>query len=373
MNGLYFDGATSKAIPIVLDYGPGYLHIRYTDSLGNAISRQIPAKNIHNWIIAGSNTIIKIGSFPHQSIQINGILVKEAVDVIPSESPEPVYKETFNYSSNKAYSLLLTLFLGMAAFVVALYVWVIPWVAVQIALSSPPSVDKSIGAAGMEQYAQFLPENKKASELAQEFMNTMKLDTSNFQPKVRVVDENIVNAFAMPGGNMVFYTGLINKMESPEELAGVMGHEWGHVTKRHTLQQLVASTSAYLVVSTLVGDVGGLTAILVQNADKITRLSYSRNMESESDEYALDVLIKSNLNPAGVSNAFIRLKESHAKDTTAADSTDEFEIPEFLTTHPDIDKRIDKANKLIKEKKFIVKENLALKEIFEELKALSAE
>jgi predicted Zn-dependent protease len=364
MKGIYYDGATSKPFNIELEYGPGYIQFYYTDSLGNQVNRNIPAKNIQNWLIAGSNTVIKIGDFPYQTIQIEGILEKAAIeDADPNRAP--VYRQSFNYSSSRSLSYMFGLFIAMGVFLVSLYLWVVPWVAVQIAMSSPPSFDKSLGDPAAVEIKKDLKQNKKASELLNEFARELKLDTSKFSPRLTVIEEETVNAFALPGGNMMFYSGLIDKMESAEELAGVLGHEWGHVVNRHSVRQLVSNLSAFVIVSAVLGDAGGITAVLVENADAITRLSYSRNMESESDDYAIEVLHQNNLDPMGVSKSFTRLKES--SKPIMIDST-EVSIPEFLTTHPDIESRISTTKEAAKKKKTKVSVSPALQEIFDELK-----
>lgn len=364
MKGIYYDGATSKPYTIELEYGPGYLQFYYTDSLGNQIKRNVPAKNIQNWLIAGSNTVIKIGDFPYQTIQIEGILDQAAIaDHDPQRAP--VYRQSFDYSSGKSLSLMFGLFIAMAVFLVSLYIWVVPWVAVQIAVSSPPSFDKTLGDPTAAEIKKNITDNKKATELLNEFAQELKLDTSKFHPKLTVITDETVNAFALPGGNMFFYSGLIQKMESPEELAGVLGHEWGHVVNRHSVRQLVSNLSAFVIVSAVLGDAGGITAVIIENADAITRLSYSRNMESESDDYAIEVLHKNNLDPMGVSKSFTRLKES--SKPILIDST-EVNIPEFLTTHPDIESRISTTKEAAQKKKTKVAVSPALQEIFDELK-----
>ena len=370
MKGIYYDGATSKPYSIELDYGPGYLQFYYTDSLGNQVNRNVPAKNIKNWLIAGSNTTIKIGDFPYQTIQIEGVLEEEAIAVAGNRSRTTVFKESYNYGSGSSLSYMFGLFIAMAGFLVSLYLWVIPWVAVQIAMSSPTSFDSSIGDPAADEIKASSAVNKKASALLNEFVQNLKLDTSNFTPKLTVLDDGTVNAFALPGGNMMFYSGLIDKMESPEELAGVLGHEWGHVIKRHSVRQLVSNLSAFVIVSAVLGDAGGITAVLVENADAITRLSYSRNMESESDEYAIGVLHRNKLDPMGVSKSFTRLKES--SNPIMMDST-EITIPEFLTTHPDLDGRIADTKSAALKKKTKVEANPTLQEIFDELKELVKE
>jgi len=369
MKGIYYDGATSKPYSIELDYGPGYLQFYYTDSLGNQVNRNVPAKNIKNWLIAGSNTTIKIGDFPYQTIQIEGILEETAI-ASANNGNANVYRESFNYGSSRSFSYMFGLFLAMAGFLVSLYLWVIPWVAVQIAMSSPTSFDSSIGDPAADEIKASSAVNKKASALLNEFVQNLKLDTSNFTPKLTVLDDGTVNAFALPGGNMMFYSGLINKMESPEELAGVLGHEWGHVIKRHSVRQLVSNLSAFVIVSAVLGDAGGVTAVLVENADAITRLSYNRGMETESDEYAISVLHRNKLDPMGVSKSFTRLKES--SNPIMLDST-EITIPEFLTTHPDLDKRILTSKEAALKMKTKVAANPVLQEIFDELKELVKE
>ncbi len=79
--------------------------------------------------------------------------------------------------------------------------------------------------------------------------------------EVRVMDSHQVNAFCLPGGKMVIYTGLLRKAKTAEQVAGVLSHEMSHAIKRHGLQRVTQSLGIVVAFEVLIGDVGGLVAL----------------------------------------------------------------------------------------------------------------
>ena len=159
-----------------------------------------------------------------------------------------------------------------------------------------------------------------------------------------VVRNRQVNAFAMPGGLLAFYTGLITKARNESELAGVIAHEMAHVTQRHLarMQDYMANSNFSLL--TMAGVIlAGVTktsallpaTMLSQAAEQQRFLNYSRANEQEADRFASQFLAKSGIDPNGVANFFeVLLKHSdhrYGKDF------------EYLSTHPATLSRIVEA------------------------------
>lgn len=121
-----------------------------------------------------------------------------------------------------------------------------------------------------------------------------------------VIDSKQVNAFALPGGPTFIYTGLLDKIETEDQLAGVMGHELTHVTKEHWAKQYAENQKRQLGLAVLLGlahanstwqNVGGLVNVL-----KATE--YSRKDESAADDGGFDMLVRAGYNPGGLSDVF---------------------------------------------------------------------
>ncbi|WP_446914219.1 M48 family metalloprotease, partial [Klebsiella pneumoniae] len=83
-----------------------------------------------------------------------------------------------------------------------------------------------------------------------------------------------VNAFAVPGGFIVVHDAILDEMEHHEELAGLLGHEIGHVQLRHSTKAIARSLSYYMLLSLLFGDVSGIAAVIVDNASTLNNLEY---------------------------------------------------------------------------------------------------
>ncbi len=114
--------------------------------------------------------------------------------------------------------------------------------------------------------------------------------SSPYPIKVTVVDFDQTNAFAVPGGHIVVYSGLLKRMKQPEELAALLAHESSHVNLRHTTRSLMQSLGTFTAVSLIFGDVTGIGAVLVENASQLKSLEYSRSLEKEADLNGLSML-----------------------------------------------------------------------------------
>jgi predicted Zn-dependent protease len=148
--------------------------------------------------------------------------------------------------------------------------------------------------------------------------------------RVTVVRRPEVNALAAPGGELVFFTGLIEKTESPEELAGVVAHEMQHVLLRHSTRGILRRASVGLILGFFIGDAGALTG-LVQTAEEIGGLAYGRADELEADRAGAALLVAAGIDPSRMVRMFETLAESEA-DVPAALS--------YLSTHPATEDRI---------------------------------
>lgn len=147
-----------------------------------------------------------------------------------------------------------------------------------------------------------------------------------------VADSPDVNAFALPGGYIFVNRGLIEKAESPEEVAGVLAHEMSHVLERHGLRNVVARAGMWLVVGLLFGDASGAGGLIAGGASELLNLSFSRTQEEAADQGGLALLVAAKIDPKGLPDFFEKLLEEEGSLGAA--------IPSFMSSHPETRERI---------------------------------
>lgn len=127
--------------------------------------------------------------------------------------------------------------------------------------------------------------------------------------ELTVVKSDVVNAFALPGGYIVVFTGLMKKAEKADEVAGVLAHELNHVMQRHGLERIVKQLGFVAVVSILLGDQQGLGGVMKQLGTELMTLKFGRAQETEADLTGLQLLHRAKINPNGMITFFQRLAE----------------------------------------------------------------
>ena len=119
-----------------------------------------------------------------------------------------------------------------------------------------------------------------------------------------------VNAFALPGGHIVVNSGLILEARSADELAGVLGHEMGHVTHRHAMRHLVEAAGVWALIRGMAGDTRGWEGAAAGMGLVLTRLSFSRDDEREADRAGWQYLRQAHLRSSSLQDFFMHLSKS---------------------------------------------------------------
>jgi Zn-dependent protease with chaperone function len=143
---------------------------------------------------------------------------------------------------------------------------------------------------------------------------------SRYPYEFHVANDPSINAFAMPGGFIVFHTGLLEEAGSAEEVAGVLAHEIQHVERRHGLRGLVHGAGWRVALSLVLGDTGG--SLAASWAEGLGRLNFSRTQESEADALGVRRLIDHDIDPRGMAAFFRKLMAEGSG------------LPVFLSSHP---------------------------------------
>ncbi|HEX2568572.1 MAG TPA: M48 family metallopeptidase [Polyangia bacterium] len=180
-------------------------------------------------------------------------------------------------------------------------------------------------------------------EVAGRVLDFAKKDRPDVKWEVNVIDDpKTVNAFATPGGYLYVYTGLLQLADNEAELAGVMGHEAGHVVARHTARQMVNAYGLEAVTSMALGkNPNLLTQLGATVAAKGALLAHSRSDEDEADEYGARYSSQAGYDPHGITAFFEKLK---AKEGNTS------KILVWLSDHPATAERISRINRYISEK-----------------------
>ena len=180
-------------------------------------------------------------------------------------------------------------------------------------------------------------------EVAGRILEHAKKDRADVKWEVNVIDDlKTVNAFATPGGYLYVYTGLLQLADNEAELAGVMGHEAGHVVARHSARQMVSAYGLEAVTSMALGkNPNLLTKVGATLAAKGTLLAHSRSDEDEADEYGARYSSQAGYDPHGIITFFEKLK---AKEGNTP------KIMVWLSDHPATADRITRINQHIDEK-----------------------
>lgn len=176
-------------------------------------------------------------------------------------------------------------------------------------------------------------------------------DKKPFEYTFDIVESNEINAFALPGGPIFFYSGLLANLETEDQVMGVLAHELIHVRKEHWASAYEANQKRQLGLTLAlillkanrtVFDIAGVSDAL------LFTLPYSRKHETESDTLGFGIMVQAGFNPQGMVEVFKVLQEKGGSQRTA----------EWLSSHPDsstriknIEKRIATENKTYPEQK----------------------
>jgi predicted Zn-dependent protease len=157
--------------------------------------------------------------------------------------------------------------------------------------------------------------------------------------RVTVINVNMVNAFALPGGKIVVMAKLLDLMETPDELAAVLAHEIGHVAERHPTEAALRATGFSMFLTMLVGDSSWIAEFLAALGVQAVQSSYSREDERTADRIAAALMKAAGADQSALGTVFERLK----KVQEGKGVVDLGRLSALLSTHPSYDDRIANA------------------------------
>jgi len=215
---------------------------------------------------------------------------------------------------------ILTLATVALASVIVAYLYGIPLLADRLVAYVPPSWEIKIGDTAATQIEASMTKGKgyvlcdadpnSVANLAIARFVTNVFDGlgSPFTPRVTVVRSNIPNAFALPGGRAYYLSTLIQAARTPEEFAGVLAHELGHVYYRHGMETLISTSATGLLVGFVLGDMTGLSVAGAVGSHLIDN-RFSRQDEALADRFAAETARRLGFSPKGLGDLLERVAE----------------------------------------------------------------
>jgi len=158
--------------------------------------------------------------------------------------------------------------------------------------------------------------------------------------KVHILDKEDINAFALPNGHLIVYSGLIINSDNQEELSGVISHEIAHIQLNHVMKKLVKEIGLSVLISMTTGKGG--SEIIKETAKMLSSSAFDRGLEKEADIKAVDYLINARVNPEPFANFLYKLSDMENETT---------KYLTWISTHPDSKERAKNIIEYSRDKK----------------------
>lgn len=301
------------------------------------------------------NVVVNFGAYPYQSFTCRD---EAFLDFLKAHyKKEPLVAALFKNGKSTFVKYILILTSLIIGLIVLAYFFLLPFLVNKAVEHFPQEYEYKFGKAMFNQVQQSEKIDAYKTTLLNQLFDSLHFAGTN-KVELLCVKKKEVNAYALPGGFIVVYDEIINKMQTSHELAGLLAHEYAHIKLKHTLKNAFNTVGFSLLVQIIFGgfDDSLLTMIGTQT-EQLRELQYSRSLEKDADENGFTLMQKKQLDPNGMINLFERLNaESNVK------------IPSILSTHPLPEERINFIQKLIQENKYQVKNNNGLEVIFVQMK-----
>jgi Zn-dependent protease with chaperone function len=218
--------------------------------------------------------------------------------------------------------------IGVIGIAIVSWLFLLPVLAGLFAEAFPKDMEISLGQKLYESALQGESVDAERTRQINLFFRQLKVN-GDYPVQITVVNQDIANAYALPGGGIVVYDKILKNMRRYDELAALLAHEYSHIQLKHATRNIFRSLSGYLLISVVLGDAGGISAAILQHAEQLRTLQYSRELEHEADANGLAILKTNRVDAAGMERLFRELQREGASEPA-----------ELLNSHPDLDSRI---------------------------------
>jgi len=202
--------------------------------------------------------------------------------------------------------------------VLAFIVWIVSGLFVRVAVAQiPPSIEEQFGEKVMKEVHKqmhlFKHAQLEAKLHAAADPLVAALPPTPLGYKFYLVDEDLPNAFALPGGNVLVTRGILDLCNRPEELAGVIAHEVAHVNQKHIFRKIASQVGPYVIFQILCHDDNTMMGTFGKGSEFLIDQSFSQEIELEADAVGWDYMVKARIDPRGMTDLFIKLKEEQER------------------------------------------------------------
>lgn len=330
MIGEYFEENSSEGIPVSLEFASGFLSI-HSKANAKYIRKQWELNKIYDHSLLDEKLIVRYGEkFPFEVLILTEL---ESINVLRGKLPEPKKDNIKDHFKKGGFQGLIYSGLILLILICLSYFFFIPWAKQKVLKEIPMETEVRIGNQIFNGMSSDLKIDTTKSILLNKFYKKLNFP-SDYPVKLYVVEEEVINAFALPGGNIVIYAGLLNKLNAYEQLAALIGHELTHVNNRHSLKTITDQISTSISLSMIFGDLSGLEGFVLDQVQSLNQLSYSRSLEEESDLTALKLMYQNGINQDGMLGLLEILKENEGSEIALG----------FLNSHPLTEERVQYVN-----------------------------
>ncbi|MBC7698489.1 MAG: M48 family metallopeptidase [Bacteroidia bacterium] len=301
--------------------------------------------------VAFSNIKATVGGFDHNQLQLHWQVGTQTYMLMPANAAaEKALHATLPVSSiiglkswktnTKAQSMVWNTIVygaGLIALLLVLFVWqydnVMTWVASKISMETEKKIGDSV-LKSLKLQGNLL--EKGAAVDAVKKVGNQLTQGSRYHYQWFVVQDDAINAFAVPSGIIFINSGLLKKADSANELAAVLAHEVQHVERRHALKNMLNSAGVASVVLMVLGDANAVMLVIAQ---QVSTQYFSRQVEAEADLKGAELLNQKHIDASGMVSFFKKMDAAYKnKDDT----------PEWLSSHPETLARIKFAEQFVK-------------------------
>ena len=324
VNGFYYDGISNEDLAVTAVVSDAGIDIREPESGETIVVWPSEATSVVFQSANGKTVDFCCYHDNHARLRLEG---SDLADQLESSFPGIMPNKSGEWAG--AAGILAYMAGGIIAAILLLI-----WFADLIVLSFPASWERSMGATlaqsvDQDQTHGGICSSKAGDEALQKLEDRLLSNSAARYPlDIEVINDDTLNAFALPGGYIRIYAGLIKALENPETLAGILAHEIGHVEEQHSLRRLSRSLLLAAGAEILTGG-SGVSGALVNAYG----LSFSRSMEREADQFAIDRMQAVGLDPADTADFFQLLIDQDLSPEMSS-------VGELFSTHPLSSERI---------------------------------
>ncbi len=333
--GRFFDGVHAGATPAKATFGADGLRV------------ELPSREL-NWcyrdiiVLDGASDECRLGARSEPDAVL--VLPAEAGEVLADHAPD----QHGPHVGLRRLGAAVMVMIAAAGLIAGILFFGVPAASGPLARATPKEFEQRIGANMAAQIQTvFRPcASDQSLALLEPVIEEMAVagavgfDTIH----INIVRTSAPNAFALPGGQVMATSGLLDAVgDDQEAFLAVMAHELGHVRNRDGLQAFYRNAGLGLLLEVVTGG-SGLAQQTVLIAGQLTQLRHTRAQETQADETAFEIMEASGLDPAALARAFAAITDSSADEADEDAPLGRRKLPNWLKTHPDTDARIAAAN-----------------------------